>query len=579
MSQVTFESDLASLESQKEVEPQEQPEEAQRGPTDGIKEDHTEVRDEDPTTEVRKEAQSMEDDRPSPAESDRISMVDGHPGGIRLIEMEKQKEKNLIELLLNQHEIRHDTEPSSLHRGPIHLQDETRYGKRTRDLMEQELRGVGPLTSDTDVREQLRHIRWEPMQTSGEPIAVAASLSPSSSPAQVTSAHKKRKKRKRPKDPNRPKRPPSAFLLYSETRRKDVQAAHPGHATTLVQAKIGEEWRGMNAEDKQQWMKRYDALKQIYDQETREYFIKNPPLPPPPPPAPPQPPRPVNRFVPMTAATNHPTSQLLPVGVSVSTSRLPGFSEISSADSLYASSLPYTMPTTLYRPPPGIAMLYRMPSGVGSTMGMAPTVVQGVPGGMTVGKGVDTMGSQVPLEFASAKYPPHHPQELIYQPVGPGVAMPLMSGAGVSHTSYSDAPTLIDARPLRGRVLPQQVKVPATGVDSISELNSGILHGVPRIPAVAYPDVLAQSFHDSMVHRMMAHSTPFLMQPEAYGHGMGLPIGMGMQYPPHHGVGVTAPVGERVEVGVIGGRPVSALGPVTAANGVNETHNQREEPC
>jgi len=118
----------------------------------------------------------------------------------------------------------------------------------------QDQRGVG-------VAAHLHCMRWQPMQTTRDPISVPANLIPSTSLTQITSSRKKRKKTKRAKDPNRPKRPPSAFLLYSETRRKHVQAAHPGHATTSVQAKIGEEWRGMDTEEKGVWMKRYDELK------------------------------------------------------------------------------------------------------------------------------------------------------------------------------------------------------------------------------------------------------------------------------------------------------------------------------
>jgi HMG (high mobility group) box len=64
---------------------------------------------------------------------------------------------------------------------------------------------------------------------------------------------KKRKrqvKEKKPKDPNAPKRPPSAYLLYQNQVRKDVQAANPGIPYTEILGHISKAWAQLSEEEK-----------------------------------------------------------------------------------------------------------------------------------------------------------------------------------------------------------------------------------------------------------------------------------------------------------------------------------------
>jgi len=86
----------------------------------------------------------------------------------------------------------------------------------------------------------------------------------------------KRRKAKGPRDPNKPKRPPSAFLLYSETRRLAVQDLHPELRGRHIQEKIGEEWRAMPSEVKAEWTHKYDELRAKYDVALRKYQAENP---------------------------------------------------------------------------------------------------------------------------------------------------------------------------------------------------------------------------------------------------------------------------------------------------------------
>ena len=64
---------------------------------------------------------------------------------------------------------------------------------------------------------------------------------------------KKRKrqvKEKKPKDPNAPKRPPSAYLLYQNQVRKEVQAANPNMAYSEILTYISRAWGQLSDKDK-----------------------------------------------------------------------------------------------------------------------------------------------------------------------------------------------------------------------------------------------------------------------------------------------------------------------------------------
>jgi len=220
------------------------------------------------------------------------------------------------------------------------------------------------------------------------------------------------------------------------------------------------------------------------------------------------------------------------------TRRLPGLSEmISPPDSLHhhATSMPYAMPP-MYRVPPGMEMMYRVPPGVASYMGMPPMVVQGSPGALparAMGGGGARMGvAQLPIEsFPVQTRLPFHAQEQFHHP-----AMSAMDGISASHSSFTNGLGLVDVAALRDHTsplvnsrLPHEFAASAAGVPMLTPSSSDLpnsLHEMARMSAPVYPEMHGQPMiHDpAMIQRMM-------MQYEAYGHGMGMPMSMGMNYP------------------------------------------------
>ena len=75
----------------------------------------------------------------------------------------------------------------------------------------------------------------------------------------------KRRKKKRP-DSARLKRPPSSFLLYSQSRRKDVQAAHPGKPMQEITKTLGQEWRSLPLSRKAPFVEQARLLRDEYQE-------------------------------------------------------------------------------------------------------------------------------------------------------------------------------------------------------------------------------------------------------------------------------------------------------------------------
>ncbi len=61
---------------------------------------------------------------------------------------------------------------------------------------------------------------------------------------------KRKRKEKAPKDPNAPKRPPSAYLLFQNDVRKDMQEKLPGKTYREVLTEISKRWTAMTEEQK-----------------------------------------------------------------------------------------------------------------------------------------------------------------------------------------------------------------------------------------------------------------------------------------------------------------------------------------
>jgi len=78
---------------------------------------------------------------------------------------------------------------------------------------------------------------------------------------------------KKAKDPNAPKRPPSAYLLFQNDVRKDMQAQFPDKPYHEVLSEISKKWSAMSEEQKMPYNQatsvakdRYATAKNSYDQ-------------------------------------------------------------------------------------------------------------------------------------------------------------------------------------------------------------------------------------------------------------------------------------------------------------------------
>ena len=77
--------------------------------------------------------------------------------------------------------------------------------------------------------------------------------------------------KKKKKDPNAPKRALSSFMFYSNAVRDTVRKAQPNIPFSEVAKVIGQQWRGLSAEDKKPYDDMATADKARYAQEKKNY--------------------------------------------------------------------------------------------------------------------------------------------------------------------------------------------------------------------------------------------------------------------------------------------------------------------
>lgn len=63
----------------------------------------------------------------------------------------------------------------------------------------------------------------------------------------------KKRKPKKKKDPNAPKKALSAFMFFSQSERDNIRKSNPGMAFTDIGRALGEKWRSMTGEEKEQF--------------------------------------------------------------------------------------------------------------------------------------------------------------------------------------------------------------------------------------------------------------------------------------------------------------------------------------
>ena len=80
-----------------------------------------------------------------------------------------------------------------------------------------------------------------------------------------------KKGKKKKKDPNAPKRPRSAYILYCQENRSAVKTANPDFKPSELMSKLGEMWKNLSKEDKQEFVEQAESDKERYNKERSNY--------------------------------------------------------------------------------------------------------------------------------------------------------------------------------------------------------------------------------------------------------------------------------------------------------------------
>jgi len=86
---------------------------------------------------------------------------------------------------------------------------------------------------------------------------------------------KKVKSRKTKKDPNAPKRPMTAYILFSNAKREEVKAAHPGIKFIDIPKRISEMWKAIGAKERQKYDLAAKEAKDKYEEAKAEYDARH----------------------------------------------------------------------------------------------------------------------------------------------------------------------------------------------------------------------------------------------------------------------------------------------------------------
>lgn len=103
----------------------------------------------------------------------------------------------------------------------------------------------------------------------GTPHASAAEPHPTYIDAEAQLAVDKKKRKRR--DPNAPKCPPNAYMLFCKEKRANMMQQFPSLSFGKIGAKLGHEWRALNAEEKQKYVSAALSLRNEYNKKLDEY--------------------------------------------------------------------------------------------------------------------------------------------------------------------------------------------------------------------------------------------------------------------------------------------------------------------
>ncbi|OAF71919.1 hypothetical protein A3Q56_00318 [Intoshia linei] len=83
------------------------------------------------------------------------------------------------------------------------------------------------------------------------------------------------KKKKKKKDPNQPKRPQSAYFLWMNGNRKDINTKFPNMGITMFSRKASEIWKQMTEDDKIKWQTAAQADRLRYNEEMKTFRLNS----------------------------------------------------------------------------------------------------------------------------------------------------------------------------------------------------------------------------------------------------------------------------------------------------------------
>jgi structure-specific recognition protein 1 len=95
--------------------------------------------------------------------------------------------------------------------------------------------------------------------------------SKSSKEAASPKAAPPKKRKMKAKDPAAPKRAISSFMLFAKDKRPSIALEHPELKASEVASKMGELWRGLDADGKKEWNDKAEVEKQRYQEEMKDY--------------------------------------------------------------------------------------------------------------------------------------------------------------------------------------------------------------------------------------------------------------------------------------------------------------------
>ena len=82
---------------------------------------------------------------------------------------------------------------------------------------------------------------------------------------------KRERKEKKVKDPNKPKRPQTAYFIYLGEHRAQIKEENPDAKVTEIAKIASENWKNVDEETRQYYIKKAEEAKEEYKRKMEEY--------------------------------------------------------------------------------------------------------------------------------------------------------------------------------------------------------------------------------------------------------------------------------------------------------------------